>query len=313
MFSELDNAADIRGISPVELRQLRQFIVLAESKSFRVAAERLFMAQPPLSVAIKKLEEEVGTLLVERTTKGIKLTPAGEAALIDARRCLREAERFGSTARAAGAGESGEIHIAFISSVTFGLLPRTIRQFQQQYPDVRLVLHEANNKESFERIESGEFDLAFVRQPALPPSGVHIQSVERDHLCLAVPSGHRLAMRKNIHLHEVADEAFIGYIPTQAGGGLAAACTALCREHNVQPHYTQKAMQVSTVIGLVEGGLGLALVPAVHAQHASSRVRFCSIIGENQKQRIGIGLAYRAADETQVSRRFREVSRNLKA
>ena len=297
----------------MELRQLRQFIVLAESKSFRVAAERLFMAQPPLSVAIKKLEEEVGAQLVERTSKGIKLTLAGEAALADARRCLREAERFGSTARAAGAGESGEIHIAFISSVTFGLLPRIIQQYQHQYPDVRLVLHEANNKESFERIDSGEFDLAFVRQPALPPSGVHIQAIERDHLCLAVPSGHRLAKRKNVHLYEVADEPFIGYIPTQIGGGLAAACMALCREHNVQPHCTQTAVQVSTVIGLVEGGLGVALVPAVHAQHASSRVRFCSIVGESQKQRIGIGLAHKAVDETQVSRRFREVARNLKA
>lgn len=295
----------------MELRQLRQFVVLAESKSFRLAAERLFMAQPPLSIAIKKLEEEIGAQLFERSARGVKLTPAGEAALIDARRCLRDAEQFAESARSVDSGSAGELHIAFISSVTFGLLPRIVRQFREHFPDVRLVLHEANNKEAFDGISSGSFDLAFIRQPALPPSGVGMQPVEKDHLCLAVPSAHRLAHRKTINMADVAEEAFIGYLPSQLGGGLSAACNAVFREHQIRPTYTQSAVQVSTVIGLVEGGLGIALVPAAHIHHASTRVRFCAIHGETPKKRVGIALAHRTLEESSVSRRFREVAKQL--
>jgi DNA-binding transcriptional LysR family regulator len=291
----------------MELRQLRQFIALAEAGSFRMAAERLFMAQPPLSVAIKKLEEDVGTPLFERTAKGVRLTPAGEVALIEARRCLRSADQLRQVAHAAEAGDVGELHVAFISSVTFGLLPRLIQAFRAKYPGVRLVLHESNNRDAFEAMRKGVMDLSFVRVPAVPPAGIAMQVVEEDSFCVAMSVDHPLATRTKLALRDLSDEPFIAYQPSQAGGGLHAGTLALFREAGFAPRITQEAMQVHTVIGLVEGGLGIALVPSVHAEYISRRVAFIPLQRIRTTVPIGVGLGYREDDEVPASRRFREV------
>lgn len=291
----------------MELRQLKQFVALAEAGSFRMAAEKLFMAQPPLSVAIKKLEDDIGAQLFERTAKGVRLTPAGEVALIEARRCLRSADQIREVAHAAESGEVGELHIAFISSVTFGLLPRLVQAFRARLPEVRLVLHESNNRDAFDAMLKGDMDLSFVRLPAVPPPGVSLQVVERDELCVAMAADHPLAERARLSLKDLAGEQFIGYLPSQAGGGLHAATLALYREAGINPNITQEAVQVHTAIGLVEGGLGIALVPSVHAQYASRRVSFVPLNALRTSVPIGVGLGFREADETPVSRRFREV------
>lgn len=295
----------------MELRQLKQFIALAEAGSFRLAAEKLFMAQPPLSVAIKKLEEDIGAQLFERSAKGVRLTPAGEVALEEARRCLRSAEQMRQVAHAAESGEVGELHIAFISSVTFGLLPRLVQAFRARYPGVRLVLHESNNRDAFDAMRKGDMDLSFVRMPAVPPPGVALQVVERDELMLAMAADHPLADRERIDLRDLAHEQFIGYLPSQAGGGLHAATLALFREAGFSPNITQEAVQVHTVVGLIEGGLGIALVPSVHAQYASQRVAFKPFLPMRTQVSIGVGLGYKEEDETPASRRFREVVQDV--
>ena len=295
----------------MELRQLRQFITLAEAKSFRRASEQLFMAQPPLSVAIKKLEDEIGTRLFDRTPKGVRLTPAGEAALEAAKRCLNDADRVGSAALAATLGEAGELRVAFISSVTFGLLPKAIQAFRQRYPKVKLMLHEANNRDAFAAMQRGDIDLSFVREPAVTPPNIATQTVEEDHFCVALPANHALTQQSSIHLKDLMNEPLVGYLASQASAGLPAALMHLFRAHGLTPSFTQEAVQVHTVIGLVEGGMGVALVPSIHARYANGRVAFRQLAHDAQEHTIGIAVAYPTHGESPVSQRFREVLQTL--
>lgn len=290
----------------MDLRQLRQFIAVAEARSFRRAAERLFMAQPPLSVAIRKLEEEIGVPLLDRGSRGVRLTAAGQAAYDAALKCLRDAEEVASVARAVAKGEAGRLRIGFIGSVTFGLMPRLIQAFSLRYPNVRLELREATNLDALTAVQSGAMDLGFVRVPAIRPADVDLQVVVQDVFCAALPAGHPLARRKTISLKELADEPLIGYMPSQVGGGLHAAMAQLFVQAGIAPRVAQEAVQVQTVIGLVESGLGVALVPSVNAPHASKGVAFRPIRGLPRDAVIGIALAYHASEESVVARRFRD-------
>lgn len=290
----------------MDLRQLRQFVTVAETLNFRRAAERLCMAQPPLSVAIRKLEEEIGVALFDRTSRGARLTAAGHAACEVARKCLRNAEELASAARAAASGESGHLRIGFVGSVTFGLMPRFVRAFSERYPKVKLELGEVTNAEAVSAVDGGSLDIAFVRVPTMRPPAVKFQHIESDVFCIALPAGHPLASRKSLRLMDLAEEPFVGYAPSRAGG-LHAAVTQLLQRAGVSPTVAQEGVQVQTLIGLVESGLGLALVPAVSASHAPTGVAFRPIRDLPRDAVIGIALAYHATEESVVGRRFRDL------
>lgn len=290
----------------MELRQLRQFVAVAETLSFRRAAERLCMAQPPLSVAIRKLESDLGVALFERSARGVKLTAAGQAALDSAQKCLRKADEVGSAARAAAQGEAGQLNIGFVGSVTFGLMPRFVRAFSERYPNVTLDLREATNAEAVTAVNDGVLDVAFVRVPTLRPAAVRFQHVEDDVFCVALPAGHPLASRRSLKLKDLDEQAFVGYAPSRAGG-LHAAVTQVLQRAGVNPRLTQEGVQVQTLIGLVESGLGVALVPTVSAAHAPKRVVFRPIRDLPRDAGIGIALAYHVSDESVASRRFRDM------
>ncbi|HUG21094.1 LysR family transcriptional regulator [Piscinibacter sp.] len=290
----------------MDLRQLKQFVAVAETRSFSRAAERLCMAQPPLSVAIRKLEEEIGFPLFERGSRGVQLTPAGDAALEAARKCLRDAEEVLSAARAAAGGEAGRLRIGFIGSVTFGLMPRLIQAFRAHYPNVKLELVEATNQELLSAVEGETLDIGFLRMPTAQPPGVKVQLIERDVFVAALPAQHALARRKSLSMKDLANQPFIGYTPSRVGG-LHAAVTQLLMHAGVSPSVTQEAVQVQTVMGLVASGLGMALVPSVNAAAASDLVAIRPIRDLPRSPSIGIGLAYRASGESVVAKRFREV------
>lgn len=294
----------------MELRQLAQFVAVAETQSFSRAAERLAMAQPPLSVAIRKLEDEIGVSLFDRGARGVRLTDAGEAALEAARHCLREADEVASLARMAAKGEAGLLRIGFVGSATFDVLPRLIEAFSERYPKVRLDLFEATNLELLQAINGWRLHLAILRVPTAAPAGVSLQLVEKDVFCIALPARHALAAHDSIALAELADEAFIGYVPGRAST-LHAAMTQLCLQAGIMPRVTQEGVQVQTVIGLVASGLGVAIVPAIHAQYSSRRVVFRPLRDLPAGSEIGISIAYPTSRETAAARRFREIARAL--
>ena len=288
----------------MELRQLRQFVVLAEEGSFSIAAQRLHMAQPPLSVAIRKLEEEIGMPLFVRGSRGVRLTAAGEAALATARRSLEAASRIQADALQAEAGDAGRLRIGFSGSVTVRLLPRMVQKFSQRCPAVHLSLSEGTNLELLSRVEAGELDLALVRLPTTRPPELRFQQVEEDHFCLALPKGHALARKPSILLAQLEDQPFIAYAPSPVGG-LHAAVSLVLQSAGVAPRVTQEAVQVQTVLGLVASGLGMALVPAANtAFQRSSGAVFRPIVDLPQATKIGIAMAYHSECRNPALHRF---------
>ncbi|MFC5521823.1 LysR family transcriptional regulator [Polaromonas jejuensis] len=287
----------------MDLRQLHQFVTVAEAQSFRRAAERLFMAQPPLSVAIRKLEEEIGTPLFERSARGVRLTAAGESALVAARKCLAGAQDVATAARAAAGGETGHLRIGFTGSATFGLLPRAIQAFSRRYPEVRLTLQEMTNQQLLSLVQAQQLDLGFVRVPTSRPPGVHFEVLERDVLCVALHPDHPLAGKAALSLRDLADQDFVGYVPSPVGG-LHAAATSLLQKADVAPHITQEAVQVATVIGLVGSGLGLALVPSANTRYYTANVVYRPLNDLPRGESIGIALVHRPDSSNPAVRHF---------
>ena len=295
----------------MELRQLRQFIAVADAQSFRAAAERLFMAQPPLSVAIRKLEDELGAPLFERYPRGVALTAAGRMAYEAAQQCLARADDVGIAARQGAHGAKGRLKIGFIGSVTFDLLPRSLLAFRERYPDVTLELGESTNLELLSQVDSGDIDAAFVRLPAVRPAEVEFLAVQDDEFCVALPADHPLCAHRTLRLPELRDEIFIGYAASRAGG-LQAGMARVMQAAGIAPRIAQEAVQVQTVLGLVGSGLGIALVPSANIRYFPRAVAFRRLRGLAGSMRIGIALAHRHAVGNPSVARFLETVDGLR-
>ncbi|MFD0486057.1 LysR substrate-binding domain-containing protein [Saccharopolyspora spinosporotrichia] len=176
----------------MELRHLRYFVAIAEEQSLTRAAARLHIAQPPLSAQLRKLETELGAVLVHRTARGTQLTDAGRVLLEEARRILHEVDHAAQMTREAGSGRVGRLSLGFIPSASNVVLPPILRQFKARYPEVRLRLREMRPDEIVERLHDRRIDAGFFYLPIDDPS-LHVRSVADDSLVLALPSTHPLA------------------------------------------------------------------------------------------------------------------------
>jgi len=287
----------------MELRQLKQFVAVAQTENFSRAADLLHMAQPPLSVAIRKLEEEIGIPLLIRGSRGVKLTAAGQAVLSEAIKCLDSAANISAAAHQAANGEAGILRIGFIGSLTFSLLPKLIQNFSQRYPNIRLELSESTNLGLISMLETGSVDVVFVREPTSHPAGLFFETISNDVFCVAMPTDHPLSRKKSVSLQDLRDENFIGYTPSRVGG-LHAAVTHLLHEAGISLRVTQEAVQVQTVVGLVRSGLGLAMVPSINAAFMPNDVAFRPIHDLPESFHIGIALVYRDRNDNPVIQRF---------
>ena len=240
----------------MELRQLRYFVMLAETGNFHRAAERLNMSQPPLTVAIRKLEEELGAALFVRSARGVALTAAGRASLDMARATLAQADRFREAAREGAAGERGRLRVGFVGSATFELLPRLIAEYRRRYPAVELVLEEATSAEIARKLAAAELDVGLVRLPLLQIAAVDTQVIDPDELHAALPEGSPFAGAQSVEL-----------------GVLHSITLTACQKAGFMPIVAQEAAQLSAVLALVRSGLGVALVPSRAAGSVPQGVR----------------------------------------
>ena len=287
----------------MNLRQLRQFVTLAETGNFHRAAERLYMAQPPLSVSIRKLEEELGSPLFERTGAGVVLTPAGQAMQADARRALFHAEQCRQAVMDVREGEGGVLRLGIIGSATYALLPALIPSLRRSHPKIMLELSEATTSEILEGLRARRFDAGLLRYPVLDPAGFDLRPLDRDDFVLAVPGSSPLARRKAIALSEAAQEPFVMYPPSKVPG-LSALAMMRCQSSGFVPRVAQEAMQVQTILSLVATGLGVALVAGVAGRVVPRGVK-CLPLTDNPKGfHVGIALARLAGDTNRVVERF---------
>jgi len=242
----------------LELRQLRQFVAVAEELSFRRAATRLNMSQPPLSVAVKALEAAVGKPLLERSKHHVKLTEAGYLLLLEARRLLAQAERAVQIARSTS---KGVLRLSHLGSATIGIMPDLLRHFRQDYPTIELHVTMAGTFRQIEMLRHGDTDLGLIRVPVEDARGLKITVLCEERMLIAVPFTHPLATRRSVRIEMLAAEGFISYPPPE-GPSFEGVFISACQRVGFYPRVVQHASQMLTKLSFVASGLGLTLIPS---------------------------------------------------
>ena len=287
----------------MELRHLRYFVAVAEELHFGRAAERLHIAQPPLSRQIRDLERELGTPLFARVPRGVELTPAGRAFLPEARLTLAQAERAQRTAQRAAQGEIGRLRVGFVEAATYsGVLPEVLGFFRTHLPNIGLSLFELTSPEQVEAFRDGRIDVGILHTP--PPdaeSWLLVQPVYTDPLVVALPQGHRLAERRRLALGELAAEPFV-LPPRPFAPAIYDEVIARCRAAGFSPRVVQEAVAWHTLVGLVGAGVGVAFVPRSLAQihrpgDAYRPVRDLAV-------ELGMSVVWKKGDRSPVRERF---------
>lgn len=257
----------------MELRHLRYFCVLAEQLHFTKAAHLLHVAQPALSHQIKQLEEELGTQLVERTNRRVRLTAAGEVFLARAVPILEQIDRAVRETTRMGQGDAGLLVIGVVSTAVCDVLPRLLRSLRRESPEIDIDIREMEPGEQVEALQKDVIDIGLlflsIRDPELDSL-----VVSRERLIVALPAGHRAAAAEAVDLRDLADETFL--IPRrQSVAGYHELVLETLAQAGIDAPRLQPTRLLQTAVFLVAGrlGLGVALVPESFRQHL--RVRGC--------------------------------------
>lgn len=290
----------------MDFRQLRYFVAVAEALSFSEAARKLHVSQPPLSIQIKALEEELGSPLLERTRHKVALTPAGSLFLEKARAALANLDQARDVVRQVASGEAGEIRVAFTASVPMhDTFPRAFQRFREAHRNAMLELVHMSTGQQLQQIEQGEIDVGFLRpSPQFrPPASIAVREVLADRLVVVVPLWHPLARDAGnaLDIGELSNEAFLLF-PRGLGCGLFDHVTTLCNRAGFAPRTVQEAREATTIIGLVASGAGVAVLPEIYARTGIPGVAYLPLIGPDADSRVL--MAHRAGTLSPIMERF---------
>jgi DNA-binding transcriptional LysR family regulator len=238
----------------VELRHLRYFIAVAEELNFSRAAQRMHMAQPPLSAAIRQLERDIGVDLFVRTTREVTLTEAGRAFLKGARRTLADADQAAEDAKRAAAGELGRLRIAYSWSTRFETLPALGRAFRASHPDVELLAQEMWNARMPQAFGTGSIDVALSLCPEIAAE-LELAPIRKERFVVLLPEAHPLSREDAIPLSALADEEFVLF-PRDIAPRLYDAFVATYRRAGFEPRVRNESFHTGWDLGV------LAEIPA---------------------------------------------------
>lgn len=290
----------------MELRQLTYFVTVAEELHFERAARRLSMTQPPLSQSIKQLEEEIGVKLFERSHRRIRLTRAGEAFLEEARRVMRATDHAVERARRVDRGEWGRLTIGFVGSATYDVLPRVIRIFREDYPNVAIETWELSTPMQIDALRQKQIDLGVLRPPVDDPA-VQSETVYSTSSVLAVPHKHWITESHSIAWKDLAEEPFVLLSP-KTWDWYYREVLACADRAGFKPLVLQEAMEFQTVIGLVAAGMGVAVVPR-SAANLHTDVIYKELRDDIPQADMAVG--WRRGDQSSAVMAFVEVARRI--
>ena len=270
----------------MELRHLRYFVAVAETGSISQAAQKLFMAQPPLSAQIRQLEEEVGVPLLVRLPRGVTLTAAGVSLLQDAKAILARSQDASTRAREVHARQDQALRIGLMPSTTQSVLPGLLRALEGRQPGLQVRAQELSPSSlQLQALRNAEIDLGFIRLGVedIPPEA---RATVDDPYCLALPPGHRLAKgRTAIDLAKAAHEPFVGFA-THHRSDYADQTMALCVEAGFRPEVRHVAGQFAGVLAMVASGLGVAILPASCFTTADTRIVRRRLVSGRYRSRL---------------------------
>lgn len=243
----------------MELRHLRYFVAVAETRHFGRAADRLHIAQPALSQSVRQLEAELGATLLARTTRQVSLTPAGTFFFREAQRVLEGLDDSVRGVRRIADGRSGLVRIAFTGTAAFDQLPRIARIVQQDLPGIALEIHaDQLTPTQAEGLRTAHIDLGVLRPPVIGDD-LEMRTITSEPLALALPADHRLATEPGLSLLDVAYDDFVVYADNHSA--VNDAILRACRAAGFTPRRVHEAPNTSVLLALVAAGLGIAVVP----------------------------------------------------
>ncbi len=265
------------------------------------------MAQPPLTVAIRKIEEEIGAPLLERTNRVVRLTDAGSVFLEEARKTLQQASWAVQASKRAAAGLTGRLRVGFVPHAVRDLLPAILRAFRESHPDVELVLKESMTAPQVLALLNDEIDMGFLIPPIKTTELLQLEPLWRQSLVVALPENHRLAACESVPLRELAEEAWVLF-PSNNGQGLHENFRSACLACGFVPHIAQEALLMDTIVGLVSSGIGIGVVSRNFSSKEREGVVFRELIGPGGPIHYEICVAY--TREAPVISAFMSVVRN---
>ncbi|WP_424862660.1 LysR substrate-binding domain-containing protein [Streptomyces sp. MMS24-I29] len=287
----------------MELRHLRYFVAVAETRHFGKAAEQLHMAQPPLSQAIRRLEAELGVELLRRTTRQVSLTGAGEVFRTDAERILKAVDEAVARVGRFASGAEGVLRIGLTGSASYRQLPALARLVKREMPRVILEVHTEMLTPAQEAgLIERRLDIGVLRPP-VRQEGITHRSLAAETLVVAVPERHPLAEADTVRVEQLRHEDFVMYGAT-LGSVVDDAVVRSCLAAGFYPHRAYEVTETSAALALVAAGLGIAVLPD-SIRSAPREGVLCRDIEDALS--IPLSLAWREDDESPLLRNLLEV------
>lgn len=245
----------------MDFRHLRYFQAVAEELSYSKAAQRLHIAQPALSRAVKELEDRLGVTLLDRDRRSVALTAAGRVLLNETSLLMQRFDEAVRKVQRTAAGDEGELRLGFIGPPTQTFLGRLLQEFRRRHPRVAVILEERTPERVWEMVVRGRLDIGLTR-PVLAGRALGLQTalLRKERLCAALPTNHPLAKSESIRWRNLAEESLI-ILARREGVGLHDATLEACRQARFNPKLAHTPSLVSTVLSYVEAGAGIGVIP----------------------------------------------------
>lgn len=292
----------------MELRHLRYFVAVAEELHFGRAARRLNISQPPLSIQIRNLEQELGVALFIRK-RDVELTPAGREFFTHATNVLLKVQQAVESARRVEQGTMGELGVGFMSSMAYTYLPWQLRLFRERFPGIQLTLSEQDTINQLRLLRDGDLDVGIVRGP-IRSRGITSVRILAEPLVAALPANHPKASAKRVAVGDLIDDFFIVF-PRRIGGSLNEEVNRLCEQAGFTPKVAQEVIQLHVVVSLVSTGMGIAIVPDSTRLFPAAGVVFKRLIDDGAQ--VSTEIVYRDDDSSRIIQEFIAIARSVAA
>jgi len=295
----------------METRQLVQFVAVAELRNFRRAAERLRMAQPPLSQAIRRLEEQLGVRLFNRTSRNVEITEPGKVLLAESLKILASIQSAAVNTKETAQGRAGKLRIGFTVPWGYEFVPTALRRFHSLHPAIKLELHETSSSEQMRMLVNRETDISFLRLPArFENKNINVTTLRNDVLAAIVGPRHPLAKGRSASISDLRSEPFI-LPPLRLQPGLEQfsyrmQVVNLCGEIGFSPKVEFEALHMQTIINLVERGMGVSVVPRWTRRHFRSHAHYLPLRTRSDLARLTLAVACLNGNQSAVVGRFYE-------
>jgi DNA-binding transcriptional LysR family regulator len=284
----------------METRLLKYFSVLAEELHFGKAAKKLHISQPPLSRQIKGLEEELGVRLFNRTKRNVQLTAYGKYLKHESYKLFNQIDVMKNHLELMKNGAFGQVKIGYVGDFMHSIFPAILSELKQEYPKIDTILLESDTESQISALRTGLIDLGFVRTP-IEVKDIVINPIYKETFSLILSKSHPLSSRKKIPLKKLADEPYIGFSP-KCPPPLSKSVMSICNKAGFSPKVIHKALQINSIVKLVENNVGYSIIPIGPKAVFKENVKFFEL--KNYPERAEISLAYNPQLLDEISKKI---------